>query len=506
MARSVTIPVGDVRQRLRELPDESVHCGVTSPPWWGLRAYLTQPQVWGSEPACKHRWNRGRCRVNAGVGVVSSSKTSGRRGPRNTKRIRKARRREHDICRKCGAWRGELGLEPTPERYVEHVVEVFREIRRVLRPDASVWLNMGDCYAGSGSPGGDYQDGRGGDTYLRPYHRTGAGLKPKDLVGIPRMVAFALRANGWWLRSDIIWAKGVSFCPAYAGSVMPESARDRPTKGHEYLFLLTKTAKYFYDNEAMKERASGKTHSRGQGVNPKARRPTSWDESKGSYRELISGYPRRKQNRSLSGAVAGLVSRRNLRTVWTIPTQPYPEAHFATFPEKLVEPCIKAGTSEKGCCPKCGAPWERIVKKTRRKRGPARRTDTSRDIHGRRKRRKLDAQPENAAGRRLCANVRKARAASGHHDNPFLPSETVGWKPSCNCDAGEPVPCVVLDPFLGSGTTALVALRLGRSVIGIELKPEHAEMARRRIERITGCRRSRSKRCPRAVGDALERI
>ena len=239
---SVRILVGDCLDRLQTLPEESVHCVVTSPPYWGLRDYGVE---------------------------------------------------------------GAIGLEPTLQEHLEMIVTVFREVRRVLRKDGTLWLNYGDCY-------------HNGDSL--------SGLKPKDLVMMPARAALALQADGWWLRSEIVWHKP---------NPMPESVRDRPTSAHEKLFLLTKAARYFYDAEAVRTKTDA-----------------------------------------------------NLRNVWTIPTHAYPDAHFATFPPKLVEPCIKAG------CPVGG---------------------------------------------------------------------------------------VVLDPFGGSGTVGLIASRLGRDAILIELNPEYAEMAERRI-------------------------
>ena len=242
--RGVTLYHGNCVDVLRELPEQSVHTCVTSPPYWGLRDYGNPDQ---------------------------------------------------------------LGLEPTPELYVANMVQVFREVRRVLRDDATMWLNLGDSYAGSTMSGGD---GR----------QMPDGLKPKDLVGIPWRVAFALQADGWYLRSDIIWSKP---------SPMPESVTDRPTKAHEYLFLLTKNARYFYDHEAIREPV--KLWNAGKIRAPKcgADRPTEGARNQNT-----------KQYNEIKGA--------NRRTVWTIATQGFSGAHFATMPPQLVRPCILAG------CPKDG--------------------------------------------------------------------------------------------------------------------------------------------------------
>jgi hypothetical protein len=181
------------------------------------------------------------------------------------------------FCHLCGAWRGSLGLEPTPALYVAHLVEVFREVKRVLREDGVLWVVIGDSYATGGGrvgrcPGGGEQGERWGkrwsgvDDLTQPNRLPIPGLKPKDLCGIPWRVAFALQDDGWFLRSDIIWAKGISFCDTYSGSCMPESVRDRPTKGHEYVFLLSKSARYYYDQEAVREANASEPHSRGSGA------------------------------------------------------------------------------------------------------------------------------------------------------------------------------------------------------------------------------------------------
>ncbi len=268
-----TVFIGDCREVLKTLPDESVQCCVTSPPYWGLRDY----------------------------GV-----------------------------------KGQIGLEKTPAEFIEKLVGVFREVKRVLRKDGTCWINMGDCYMSN------------------PNRKMVPGLKNKDLVGQPWMLAFALRADGWYLRRDIIWHKP---------NAMPESVKDRPALAHEYLFLLSKSGRYYYDSEAIKEPVTGNAHSRGSGVNPKC---AGWADGPGAHSTLQHAKPggsykgsipgrkngpgqdrrstRPRQNSSFSAAVSQLVERRNKRTVWTIPTTPYPDAHFATYPSALVTPCILAST------------------------------------------------------------------------------------------------------------------------------------------------------------------
>lgn len=273
------ILTGDWIEQLRTLPEQSVHCCVTSPPYWGLRDY----------------------------GVP-----------------------------------GQLGLEKTPEEYVAKLVAGFREVRRVLRDDGTLWVNLGDTYA---SQGGSFDPAhwdnkqstnRGSSERVR---KPPTGLKPKDLVGIPWRVAFALQADGWYLRSDIIWHKP---------NPMPESVTDRPTKSHEYIFLLSKSERYFYDAEAIKEPASENTNpriSQSEITRIKSLRDGGMNTSAGMGATHKSVIPDGmiKQNHSFENACCLPVSSRNKRTVWTVATSPYKEAHFATFPPDLIKPCILAG-------------------------------------------------------------------------------------------------------------------------------------------------------------------
>lgn len=444
------VKLGDALTELRRMPSESAHCAVTSPPYWGLRDY-----------GCD----------------------------------------------------GQIGLEATPDAYIAKVTEVFRELRRVLRNDGTLWLNMGDSYAAnphgfgpSFDPkyptGRDRSEGRGANRSSQ----LASGIKPKDLVGMPWMLAFALRADGWYLRQDIIWAKP---------NPMPESVRDRCTKAHEYIFLLTKREEYFFDAEAIKEPSSLFTHSRGKGVNPKARKegqhsrmrvdrdPRHVEQQRNQTngvgwgtRGTVEGQGRKssrtKQNESFSAAVTDIVTHRNKRSVWEITTSPFPEAHFATFPPKLVTPCILAGTSEIGCCPYCLMPFvRRTVAKPDYSKIPAG-WDTTNETNHREKRgnytelnSKYAAQDKQAAGRKIAENRNRIRSESGDRADCF-PTETIGWDPGCNCAAlfiQDPIPCTVIDPFAGACTTGLVAQRLGRSFIGVEINPEYRDIAIRRLQR-----------------------
>ena len=342
------------------------------------------------------------------------------------------------------------------------MVAVFREVRRVLRADGTCWVNMGDSYHGGG--GGNYGDSKSTRTHSE--HLTNVknridlpGLKPKDLVGIPWRLAFALQADGWWLRSDIIWAKP---------NPMPESVTDRPTKAHEYVFLLTKAARYFYDADAVREAQ--------ETLNP----------AHPSYRACVQpgtfGSPQNSGERPLEVRESSSIKRldprgRNLRTVWSIATQPYPDAHFATFPEELPRRCIRAGSPTKVCAD-CGAGWVREIEVSYKK------------------------------GYRTGHLGFKAKGGpDGMVDMSASPAlehvKTLGFRPSCECikakhpgkaltgqewiDLADQVaetctaPATVLDPFAGSGTTGQVAIQENRAFIGIELNPEYTALAEKRM-------------------------
>jgi len=376
---------GDALETLKQMEDESINCCVTSPPYWGLRDY----------------------------GVD-----------------------------------GQLGLEPTPDEYVAKMVEVFREVKRVLRNDGTLWLNLGDSYVGSWGNYGGQKRGMGSqrkiisgsrihqeaydglEKWRPPTSNKINNLKPKDLAGIPWRVAFALQADGWYLRSDIIWAKP---------NLMPESVTDRPTKAHEYIFLLSKSERYFYDAEAIKENS----------VDPQG--------SAARYKYTFSGrdgliMPDGKPQQIATKGIREFSSKRNKRTVWNITTKPFSEAHFATFPPEIPETCIKAGTSEKGCCPKCGSPWIRVIEKTGHinKREPAH-------------------VPNNCPTKTDNTGWAPTTRA------------TDKWQPICSCGIEETTSCTVLDPFAGAGTTLWVAEQLGINSIGIEINPEYCEIIRRRM-------------------------
>jgi DNA modification methylase len=458
---------GNALEMLRTLTEESVHCCITSPPYWGLRDYGVSDSAWGGDPKHRHLWGS-EVLVSATNHVDKRrwQHTRNGRGEEQPLRKRPESQRQsigHGKFCACGAWRGALGLEPTPDLYVAHLVQVFREVRRVLRVDGTLWLNLGDSYAGSwGNQGrkrtrGTQRSVHGpmiqsleaypvGASHTGSWVHNHPTLKPKDLIGIPWRVALALQADGWYPRSDIIWAKP---------NPMPESVCDRPTKSHEYLFLLSKSRQYFYDATEIRE-------------------PFNYPHRRYSSNTLGQKTAKLKEqgNRCTAGLHDGRTRYgnpelgRNKRSVWTIATEPYSEAHFATYPKALVAPCVKARTSERGCCRRCGVAWRRLVRRTS--------VDPT-DYDG-----KWKAVGPQASGRRMLANVRARRQAGEDHDHPFPAPITIGWKPNC-LHTGDPVPCTLLDPFCGSGTTGVVARRLGRRFLGIDLNPRYINIAHDRI-------------------------
>jgi DNA modification methylase len=369
----------DALALLKALPSNYVNCAVTSPPYWGLRNY----------------------------GID-----------------------------------GQIGLEPTMHAFIDRMVVLFREVRRVLRDDGTLWLNLGDSYAGSGkggNPEGSQWSGFVANKAREASAKTQAngvpnGLKPKDLCGIPWRVALALQDDGWYLRSDIIWAKP---------NPMPESVTDRPTKAHEYIFLLTKSVKYWYDSDAIREPCKQESSER-------AKRGVS-DHHKNLH---IPGQTQHSMHKArANGEGYAMPTTRNKRTVWHVNPKGYDQAHFATYPMALIDPCVKAGCPPQVCVA-CGAPWERVT-------SPATGGAIGQSWHDHSR----DMETGNF----------KVASSKG-----YSPPKTIGWQPTCDCHA-DTRPGIVYDPFMGAGTTALVAIQNGRHYLGSELNPEYVAMARQRI-------------------------
>jgi DNA modification methylase len=327
----------------------------------------------------------------------------------------------------------EIGQEPTPEAYVETMVGVFREVKRCLHDSGTLWLNVGDSYANTNQ--GHNSNGFGeltganlkGKDNFQPNRKTEIppGLKPKDLCGIPWRLVLALQADGWYWRSCIVWHKK---------SCMPESVTDRPTNSWEPIFLLAKSQRYFMDMEAVKEKSDD--------PNPKPRQFAK------------TGNDDRQDTGRMYEGDNGM---RNQRNVWTLGPEPYSDAHFATYPTEIPRRAILAGTSARGCCPKCYAPWERQVERTPATSKKCPKTDGI-----------YQAQGGNGAKKTGTIGM----SGGGRIDGKV---ETLGWYPSCRCNNDDddyevmPIPCTVLDPFGGSGTTGSVALELGRHAILCEL-------------------------------------
>jgi hypothetical protein len=319
-----------------------------------------------------------------------------------------------------------------------HMMEIMRAVRRVMRKDATCFLNIGDSYGSrpDGSHGGwngDFGERTGklsrytnAGTGVRPH----LGLKPKDLMLIPWRLVIRLQDDGWFVRSAICWAKKAP---------MPESVTDRPTSAWEPVFLLTRSSKYFYDAEAVKEEAEyGENRATFAGGNARIREANICT---GGATPSDRGVPR------------PAVTKRNQRNFWLLGPEPFAEAHFATFPSEIPRRCIKAGTSEKGVCPECGAPWMR----------------------------QLDSRFERQQGSRRVKGLDQSNGWSGFPRGITL-TQTLGWQPSCRCNAGTPTPATILDPFAGAGTTLLVADQLQRNAIGIDLNPNYTQMTTTRLQ------------------------
>lgn len=527
---TVQIIVGNSLEKLRAMPDKSVHMVVTSPPYWGLRDYGIEPTVWGGDFKCEHVFSEEKStrEIRKGIGLEALSQQY-RGGGKKAGAVPEVKIDRGDC--KCGAWRGVLGLEPSPDQFVDHMVALFEEVRRVLRDDGTLWLNLGDTYAGSGRGGAYYDEtstlsgGQNNQKAAMQGKRARApqeigktardaavtkrgnwkniGLKPKDLVGIPWMVAFALRRAGWYLRQEIIWHKP---------NPMPESTDDRCTKAHEHIFLFSKSPDYFYDADAIKEDAVYANSGRSEGA-------------KGSFARKRS----ESDDKEIQKPFRAIRETRNKRSVWTVATRPFAEAHFATFPSDLIEPCILAGTSERGCCPKCGTGWNRITAPTDRYL-----EYLGRGIN--------DHAADHARGMMQQRGENRQNAMCDEGGIMSKETETLGWYPGCDCDGLEPLPdlpasprivredgdfdrelttaekdqleekravwrrrcrrvydqwralcepargiktkpAVVLDPFGGAGTTGLVADQNQRDAILIEMNPQYAAMAEKRIRK-----------------------
>jgi DNA modification methylase len=358
---------GNSLEKLRDLADRSVHCVVTSPPYWPqLRNYGGRAVKWAD------------------------------------------------------GWEGCLGDEPSPDLFCDHLCDIFREVRRVLRDDGTLWVNIGDSYAK--------------DNSLKDSH----GIKKKDLLGTPWLFAFAMRKDGWYLRNDCVWKKP---------NAMPDSTKDRCGRDHEYIFQFTKSESYYFDLLSVREKASD--------VSLKRIAQKSFDTQKGGEKDY--GKNNINASRSARKTIENFAKNpgRNKRTVWEIPTANLREGHFAAYPEKIPFFCIKMSTSEHGCCKDCGMPYGRVVESTR-----------------------IPTRPGN---KNKQDETKKSNRDPLRHISLM---ETKGWQKSCDCDTQEIVPATVLDPFNGAGTTGVASEGLSRDYIGIELFPDYVEITRKRMKKL----------------------
>jgi DNA modification methylase len=458
---AVTLFNADCRAVLAELEPESVHTCCTSPPYFALRSYKD-----GDEPVAPVLWADGTT-----------------------------------AC---------LGLEPTIAAYLDHLVESFQAVKRVLRSDGTCWVVIGDSYNSGSNFNHDRAGLKGRVGYSEPEKGSRTlllNLQPLDLCLVPSRLALALQADGWIVRSFIIWSKGRSFDPDGAGSCMPESCRGwawerhkvkignvgreqarqaghfqdhsgnvvesdakwqdcpgcpiclpndllvlrkgswRPTHAYDVVLMLAKTGSYYGDDVAVREVGADGSDGSSRWGGPKM----NLDTAKAFGGESMpDANPANRPGRTFEYS-----GTRNLRDVWYITPQPRKEPHYATYPDKLVETIVKAATSEAGVCGKCGAPLARVVR-------------TNRGTDGR-----TDVGPRHGEGYAQSRLDHRGKAPSGL----IVASDTLGWRATCTCDAGEPVPAVVLDCFAGIGTSLLVARELGRRAIGIEISQGYSEIA-----------------------------
>lgn len=418
----IDIKIGDCREKLKELPNNFFHTVITSPPYWGLRDYGTGKWI-GGDPNCSHIAGKSRNDADREFGTKETLTVQYR-----------------DVCKDCGAVRedNQIGMEPSPEEYVGKIVRTFQEVKRVLRPDGTLWLNLGDSYSSGGRTSTTNQSVRGDKDYGVTRPPVSGSIKPKDLVGIPWRVALALQEDGWYLRQDIIWHKP---------NPMPESVKDRCTKAHEYIFLLTKSEQYYYDNEAIKEDCKQSTIDRNN------------YKFNGAFKGQFLGTPNEKRwqdGRPIENPNFSSDGKSNKRSVWTVPVKPYNEAHFAVFPTSLIEPALLAGCPPK-ICSECGTPYERDM--------------VTVEVPDRETR-------DNMVG---VIPKRDKTSRMNSKNMESLVQEDRGFTKNCSCSGSQTSAGRVLDPFGGSGTTALVADRNGRDATIIELNEKYVDIAETRL-------------------------
>ena len=456
--QQINLKIGNVLEKIKLIPDNSIDCIVTSCPYYGLRKYKAPDVIWGGDPACEHEWVNQKIYRNNLRFRDPNNKASV--GNNKNKEIYDNPNTEAYFCSKCGAWHGQLGLEPDYRLYLDHLLMVTAELKRVLKPTGTLWWNMGDSYAGSNNGSNDYRAIQG----LNPkrnkliYNNQKVGIQDmpsKSLMQLP--TRFAIRMadeQGWILRNTLIWHKR---------NHMPSSVKDRLSNGYEFIFFFTKQKHYFFNLDAVRvpvkfpeDVARRMYQDKQANVNPfnkgtDAARHTKQDimahNRIGTYSDPLHTKPFNPLGK-------------NPGDILELTTQPFKGAHFAVFPPKLPEFCIKAGSPDEVC----SAGGKPIVSIIERPKLPSW-NKTSKIV---------EAQnvSENSALRIGGPAYNKWKT---EHPDVFK-----GTKPTCNCNAPFE-PAVVLDPFAGSGTTMLVAKQLGRSAIGIEISPEYAELIKKRL-------------------------
>ncbi len=434
---------GDALEVLKTLPEKSINMLMTSPPYWALRDYGSDVEtIWDSDENCKHDFDL--TQVQAGTQHWNQG---GKVIPYKERKIHNEKLMDVGFCQKCGAWKGQLGLEPTFDLYIKHLCDIFDEVKRVLRDDGTIWVNIGDTYGGLKGGGPDKLERekkniKWGDKSERFVTRPPkADVPDKSLVMIPQRFAIEMVNRGWILRNTIIW---------YKPNCMPSSVKDRFTVDFEYLFFFSKKKKYYFE--------------------------TQLEPLKTPYEQLIKD-KRGSQNKTDAAKVGAMNHGgkktlgetinplgRNKRTVWTICPRPFKEAHFAVYPEELCETPIKAGCPE-FVCVKCGNPK---VLDVEREKAP-KEVFTSKNT-----------PKESFTGSYVEGEMRGqgGKLQKWRENNPDI---IKGYKPSCNCNVGF-TSGIVLDPFFGAGTTGLVALKQNKKFIGIELNKEYIGIAKKRLQ------------------------
>ena len=424
---------------------------ITSPPYWSLRDYGLDPVLWDNNPDCDHEWIYLIKRPPGG-------KPSSRTLVGSNKNVF-INMRDHNVvsyyCKKCGAWKGQLGLEPTPEMYVKHLCDIFDEIKRVLREDGTLWVNIGDAFKSKGSARTWAFTLDGKRMEDEDCNVVNLNIRNKSLVGLPEMFVLEMQKRGWIRRNTIIWKKG---------NAIPCSVKDRFTVDFEYMYLFVKSESYYFEQQfepfsditEVKYRIQLRKNKEYNCKEPyKYNMPYKHNKA----RLVSQESPNRmwEDNESLE---AQLARGRNKRCVWEINTRPFKDAHFAVFPPDLLEIPIKAGCPEY-ICVKCGKPAKKIFDSSRRiNTRPGK--DVLKGKSG------TDENPNKSLHRSDLARYRQ-----------IILYEDAGYE-RCDCNAGFQ-PGIVLDPFMGSGTTAIVAEKLNRLWVGIEIKKEYIDIAKKRI-------------------------